>query len=234
MIYPIFLLVLAAAVIAIVLGVAMPAFAEMFESLGTELPAITRFLMAASDFVSKKWFILVGVLMLLVVAYRMWVRTEQGRMQSAKLQLRLPILGKVAQMNAAYQMAVTLATLLSSGLSLIRAITLTARALDNYYLGQSLATVLPKLESGRRLGECLKELGVFPSLLVEMAVIGEESGYLDGTLETMGELYADEAKLAAEKAMAAMQPAITIVLGVVIGFIVIALYLPMFTMYAHL
>ena len=155
-------------------------------------------------------------------------------MLSAKLLLRMPIIGNVVHMNGAYQMAVTLSTLLSSGISLIRSVTLTSRSLDNYYLGQSLLTIVPQLESGRRLGESLRELGVFPSLLVEMAAIGEESGYLDQSLETMGDFYGDEAKLAADKAMAAMEPTLTIILGIVVGYIVIALYLPMFSMYASM
>jgi len=104
--------------------------------------------------------------------------------------------------------------------------------LDNYHLATELGKAVSGLEEGRSLGFCLSESAVFPNLLVEMTTVGEETGTLETTLNTIGEYYDAETALASARALSALQPAITVVMGIVIGFIVIALYLPMFNMYA--
>lgn len=232
MMYPAFLSVLAVIVIAIIMTVTMPTFTGMFRSMNIEMPALTRGLIALSVFFSKYWWLVLFAILLLIVAVKSYADTERGALRMARRQLRLPALGRVAQMKGASQLSNTMSTLLTSGLPMIRTVSITARVLDNRWLGQRLGALVPKLEEGRRFGECLRECGCFPELLCEMAAVGEETGSLDETLETIGAYYDSEVEVSTNRALSMLQPAITVVMGIVIGLIVIALYLPMFSMYA--
>lgn len=234
MIYPIFLCVLAIAVVAFIMAVVMPTFVVLFSNLNADLPALTRGLMAVSTFFSSCWPGLLAAIALTVIAFKLWSGTEKGRLRLARLQLHLPALGRVAEMRGASQLANTLSTLLTAGLPLLQAVSSTARVLDNYYLRLRLGAVVSDLESGGRLGDCLKECGCFPDMLVEMAAVGEESGTLEQTFDTIGAYYDSEVEIATKRALDLLQPSITVVMGILIGIIVIALYLPMFSMYANM
>lgn len=231
MIYPVFLLGLAAIVIGIVMTWAVPTFAEMLFSLDAELPAITRGLIAISDFFAAYWLILLIVIVALIIGARLWSKTEKGRMFFAKAQLKIPILGNVARMKGASQLASTMNTMLSSGLTMVRTVTVCSRVLDNHFLATRLESAIVGLEEGRPLGACLAGCGCFPPLLVEMVSVGEQAGNLEETLDTVGAYYENETAVASERALGALQPAMTVILGLIIAFIVVALYLPMFTMY---
>ena len=230
MIYPIFLCGLAVAVIAFMLGFTMPVFSEMFEGMDIEMPALTLALMTAADFCKHWWLAIVAVIVGLVLALRLYSTTGSGRMSFARLKLRLPALGRVAQMKGASQLANTMSTMLTAGLPVIRAVSVSAQVLDNALLSQTLAATVPQLETGRRLGDCLKDCRCFPDLLVEMSAVGEETGALEQTLDTVGRYYDGEVAQATKRALAILQPAITVVVGILIGIIVLALYSPIFAM----
>ena len=231
MVYPMFLLGLATIVIAVIMTFTMPVFEDMFASMNTELPLLTQVLIDITNFMLNYWYVLFGAIALIIIGLRIYANTENGRVNFAKMQLKLPMLGDVAKMRAASQFANTMTTLLSAGLTMVRSIGTTARVLDNYHLGLRLGTTVVGLEEGRRLGDCLKEIDIFPHLLVEMAAVGEETGSLENTLDTISAYYDNEVEIATARALGALQPAITVIMGAVIGIIVIALYLPMFTMY---
>jgi len=232
--YPIFLLVLAAAVIAIIMGVAMPVFINTFAELGTEMPGITRMVIGVAEFFQKWWWMLALLVVALLIGVKLYANTETGRLKLAKLRSRLPLIGPIVQMKASSQFANTISTLLTAGLPLVNAVAVSSRVLDNYYLGMKLAEAVPKLEEGRGLYECMQECGCFPELLAEMTGTGEETGTLEGTLKTVGEYFDQEVNFATSRAVGVLQPAILIVMGVAIGFVVIAMYVPMFTMYSGL
>ena len=232
MMYPIFLSVLAVVVISIVMVVTMPTFITLFESMDIDMPLLTAGLIAVTKFATQYWLIILFVLVVLIVAVKGYSVTEKGSLQFAKLQLNLPLLGKVAQMKGASQFANTMSTLLTSGLPMTRAAAITAKVMDNSFLGMNLGSMSGGLQEGRRLGECLRKTMCFPELLCEMCAMGEETGALEETLRTIGGFYDSEVEIASNKALSMLQPAITIVMGVIIGVIVIALYLPMFSMYS--
>lgn len=234
MMYPMFILVLAVVVIAVILIFAMPVFSGMFESMGTEMPFITRLLIGMSDFMIARWYIVFGVLAAVILAILIYGTTERGRLAYAKLALKMPILGTVNVLKGASQVSSTLATLLVSGLSLIESVGITAKVLDNYHLGLQLGTTTGKLEQGQRLSFSMQQLGCFPDLLIEMISVGEETGAMEETLTSMSNYYASEVETATKKAMDSLQPIITVFLGLVIGFVVIALYMPMFSMYGNM
>ncbi len=230
--YPIFLLVLAAAVIAIIMLVAMPVFEDVFADLGTEMPGITKIVIGIADFFANWWWLLLTLVLLLAIGAKLYSNTETGRLRFAKLRSEMPLVGEIVRMKASSQFASTISTLLTAGLPLVNAVGVSARVLDNYYLGSKLAEAVPKLEEGRALYDCLQECECFPELLVEMTGTGEETGTMEGTLKTVGNYFDQEVNYATARAVGVLQPAILIVMGICIGFVVIAMYVPMFTMYS--
>jgi len=229
--YPIFLLVLAAVVVAIILIVAMPVFEDTITQFGGEMPALSVMVIGVAHFFSSYWWLILTVILVLVIGLKLYSNTETGRLKFAKLRCNLPLIGDIVRMKASSQFASTISTLLTAGLPMVNAVAVASRVLDNYYLGMKLAETVPQLEEGRALYDCMIELGCFPELLVEMTGTGEETGTLEGTLKTVGNYFDQEVNFATARAVGVLQPAILIVMGVVIGIVVIAMYLPMFTMY---
>lgn len=231
MMYPIFLLALSVVVIAIVVVVTVPVMSDMILGGGGQLPLPTRILLGLSDFFSHWWWLVLTVILALIVAFKLVGRTERGRLAFARRALKLPVLGRIGRMNAASQFANTMSTLLAAGLPITRALAITGKVLDNYAVGTHIGGCALGIEEGKRLGDVLRDDPYLPPLLTEMTAVGEESGALEDTLGTIGAYYDSEVEQASAKALSMLEPIITVVLGVVIGFIVIALYMPMFTMY---
>ncbi len=229
--YPIIVVILAIVVVAIVMVVLVPVMTGLFESMGTELPLPTRILIGISHFLQRGWpFILVGVAVIGIAGFA-YGRTPEGQLNYSKLRLHLPVLGRIAQMNTAAQTANTMATLLGAGLPVNRVVDIIARVLDMRSVAADMDRCVPRLETGEALGSVLEDVPDLPEMLVEMAKVGEESGSLENTMRTIGEFYDEEALRASDRALSMLEPAITVILGVFVAFIVIAIYIPMFTMY---
>ena len=231
MIYPIFLLVLAAVVVGIVMVKLVPTMLEMFSNMGTDLPLPTRILMGTSHFFQHYWMFLVVGVCLAAVLCKLYAKTEDGALRLAKLRLRLPVLGRIAVMQGASQFSNTMSTLLASGLPATRCLTITGKIMDNLAVGRSVGSAVGAVESGRGLGDVLRDNPYLPSMLLEMTAVGEESGALEETLDTIGVYYDSEVEVASARALSMLEPMITIIMGLVIGFIIIAIYIPMFSMY---
>lgn len=231
MTYPVFLLGLAAVVIAVVLGVAMPVFKDMFSEFDTEMPALTQMVIDVSDFFSRNVLIIVIIILTIIMGFKLYKGTEEGRLNLAKLSANVPILKNVVLMNSASQLANTLSTLLASGIPMVQSVQVTSKVMDNYYMSQKLAACVNKIEEGKSLGDCLKDARCFPDMLVEMVAMGEDTGSLEDTLRTIGGYFDEEVNNATKKMLDALQPMITVFLGLIIGTIVISLYLPMFSLY---
>ncbi len=229
--YPLLLLALAAVVVAIVMTALAPRMTGMLAGLGG-LPLPTRMLIAISRFFQRGWpFMLAGAAAVScgLMAYR---RTENGRIRLSALRMRLPVLGHIARMSAAAQLANTAAALLDAGLPLERAIDLLGRVMDTRCVGAELARRTPLLEAGRPLAEVLGQIRYLPSMLVELVHAGENAGALESALRTAGAFYDGEARRASDRALSLMEPAVTVVMGLIVGFIVIAIYMPVFSMSA--
>lgn len=229
MTYPVMLMLIATVVVAIVVQVALPAFLPMFE--GRDLPVPTAILMVVYNFMKERWYIPLGIIILLVLLARAFAKSPDGKQKLSAFAMRMPVLGKVNTMNAASQFANTMATLLSSGLPVVKALEITSKVVTNMMTGRSIREAVQSVIGGNRVGEALKANPYLPNLLLEMTAVGEESGSLEETLTTIGQYYDDEADAAVTAALAKLEPMITVVMGVVIGFILISLYLPMFGMY---
>ena len=228
--YPAILIVLMIVVVIIVVNFAVPTVLGMFNDPST-VPGPTRFLLNVYEFNKNWWWLMIIIIAALIVAYILYGKTEKGKMNLAKLALKLPVLGKINIMNAAAQFASTMATLITSGLSMRNSLGATARVIDNYAVGNRVDKYAVGVEEGKMLGQLMADDPYLPPLLVEMTAVGEESGSLEETLTTIGEYFDSEATIATNKAVSLLEPILTIILGIVVGFVVIALYLPMFTMY---
>ncbi len=228
--YPIILILMAVVVVGVVMVVLVPTMTGMFEGAGQELPGVTQFLMNVSDFFVAYWPIVFGALAGVIIAIKMYSKTPAGAMAMGRLKMKLPVIGKIGIMNAASQFANTVCVLLTAGLPITRVIAITSRVVDNVAVGKTLDEAVAQLEEGKRLATALKDNPYLPPMLIEMVSVGEDTGALEDTMDTIGSYYDEEAEAASSKALGMLEPMITIFLGVFIGFIVIAIYMPMFTM----
>ncbi len=229
--YPIFVMVVAVVVVIVIMAKVVPALSATFSDLGGELPMITKVLIAISRFFQRWYILMIIVIIALVVGLKLYFGTEKGRLVKGKLLLTMPVIGKINIFSSAAQFADTMSTMLSSGLTVNHAVEVTGKVLDNALLSEEVGAMIPRIEEGRGLGECMKNSQYFPDNLKEMVSVGEESGSLDETLMTIADYYYNEQDHATQQAVSKLEPTIMVFLAGFAGFIVLAIYLPMFTMY---
>ena len=232
MAYPLFVLFIAVAVVAVLMIKVVPTFTAIFDSMGGELPGVTKALIAISNFFIKYWMILVAIIAVVVIVYKVYGNTEEGRMNLAKWSLKVPILGNIQELNAASEFANTMTTMLASGLPMTRAISITAKTMSNYFMSTETGKLAVKLEEGRGLGQSMREANYMPDILVDMVAVGEETGEMEKTLNTIAKYYDAELDMAIANALAKLEPALLVGLAGIAGFIVVAIYMAMFGMYA--
>ncbi|MBE0451392.1 MAG: type II secretion system F family protein [Clostridia bacterium] len=230
MVYPAILSVLAVTVVIFMLAVIMPTFVGMFEGSGVPLPAPTRFLMGVSDAIRDYWYIFIAVIAGIVFLIRRITKTVEGKRFFDKLKLSMPLIkGPIAQI-ATSRFTRTLSTLLASGIPIIQALESASRVTNNRVVIDGIDQVTEDIKKGASLSVLLKKVGVFPPMMISMVGIGEESGSLEGMLERAADFYDEELEAAIQKLVSMIEPLMIVVMGVVIGFIVISMMLPMFDM----
>ena len=234
MIYPIAVIVIAALVVGAILWKVIPTFASLFQGLGAELPLPTRVVIAASDFVvAWGWLIIIG---LGVMGYllRRYYATEGGRHTIDAIMLKVPILGNILRKVAVARFCRTLSTLLSSGVPILDGLDITARTSGNAIVEKAILTTRTGIERGETVSGPLKETGVFPSMVVQMINVGETTGALDTMLSKIADFYEDEVDSAVAGMLTLLEPIMIAFLGVVVGGIVIAMYMPIFDLISKL
>ena len=232
--YPAFVIFVAVIVIGIIMGYAVPSLTGMFESLGTELPWVTRALIGMSNFFQKYLLVIIALLALVFFAVRLYGTTEKGGPTLAKLQLQLPVIGSVVRMSNASQFAHTMSTLLAAGMPILQAIEASGKTMSNLCMAQEVLGTLPGVEGGRPFGECLSYTKEIPSMLTQMAAVGETTGAMESTLEVLAAYYDNETDIKTKRAIALLEPALIVVLSIFAVFILMAVYLPMFSMYGSI
>jgi len=234
LIYPVIVLVVAVVVVAILMVFAVPKFTETFADLGTELPGVTKALIAVSDFfVNYIWFLLLFVALLFLL-FKFYANTDAGRYNIDEFRLKIPVLGKIRLMSSASEFATSFATMLASGIPAVKALNITGRAVSNFSISQDILTACTRVESGYKIGDSLRETTALPSLLVEVVGVGESSGSMEHTLSVISEFYDNEVDEATKNALAILEPAMILGLAVIVIFILLAVYLPMFSMYGSM
>ncbi len=232
--YPAFVLVLGIVVVIVMMVKVIPTFINIFDGLDAELPAITKSLIAVSNFFQHYWALLAVIAIVGFIAYKVYGNTEEGRIKLAKNSLKLPVLGNIQQLNAASQFSNTLVTMIDAGLPLTKAVSITAKALDNYYISQEVGKMTGQIEEGHTLGDAMRDSGCMPDILTDMTAVGEESGELSETLSTIAAYYDSELATAISEALAKLEPTILVVIAAFAGYVVIAIYVAMFSMYGSM
>lgn len=234
MIYPIVVCIVAIVVVIVMLVVVIPSYMEMFKDLGTDLPGITKAVMAASNFIMDKWFILLPIIIAIVVAVMSFSKTDTGKHFFGKIAIKVPAISNLVIKSASAQMARTLSTLLAAGIPLVEAVEIVAQIMTNIYFREALEDAKSEVTIGQPLSRPLETCGLFPPMVYYMTRIGEETGNNEEMLDKLADYYEDEVEMAVAGLMSAMEPAIIVVLAGVVGVILGACMAPMLTMYESL
>ncbi len=234
MIYPIVVACVAVAVVIVMLVFVIPRYMDMFEELGTELPAITKAVVAMSTFIQNYWFIIVPVVAITVFAVKTWAKTNSGKHVVGKLALKIPAIKNMVVKSASAQMARTLSTLLTAGVPLIEAVDIVADTMGNIWFKEALKESVEQIMIGVPLSQPLQTSGLFPPMVYHMIRIGEEAGSTEEMLNKLADYYEEEVEMAVQSLMAAMEPMIIIVLACIVGVLIGAVMAPMVNLYAAL
>jgi type IV pilus assembly protein PilC len=231
MIYPVSVLGIAAAVIALLLWKVVPIFVTLFAGLGADLPLPTRVVIALSNFVGSWYgFLIFAFLVGSAVFLKVWHGTPQGRLAIDAAILKIPVLGMLMRKIAVARFTRTLGTLISSGVPILEGLDITARTSGNAIVERAITKTRKAVEAGRSLVDPLKETEVFPGMVTQMIAVGEQTGAMDAMLQKIADFYEDEVDAAVKDLLTALEPVMIVVLGLVVGGIVISMYLPLFSL----
>ena len=231
LVYPAIVIFVAVVVLIIIMVVAVPMFKDTFAEMGTELPGVTKFLIGMSDFFVNYWWLLVLIIAVGVIIYLLAGRSEGGKRKMAEFSLTKSPLRKINAMNCASQFASTMSTMIAAGLPIVDSLEVTSDVIDNYIFSRSVHEVKQDVEQGKSVRDSMAERSCFPNLLTEMCGVGEQAGSMEETLDVISDFYSNEVTMATEKLISAMEPAITVGLAVITVVLLLAVYLPMFSMY---
>jgi len=230
MIYPVAVISIAVIVVTIILWKVIPVFAALFKGLGAELPMPTRVVIALSNFIADFWWLVTLVLVSLVFGLRRYHATYKGKRVLDGIMLKIPIFGLLLRKIAVARFCRTLATLTSSGVPILDGLQITAKTAGNSIVEDAIMATRKSVEEGKTISEPLGDTDVFPTMVVQMIAVGEQTGALDTMLSKIADFYEDEVDNAVAGLMKLLEPVLIAFLGVAIGGIVIAMYMPMFTL----
>ncbi len=228
LVYPAVVVSVATLVTFIMLRFIVPVFAKMFRGVGAELPAPTQIILSVSNFLQNYMWIIVGLFTMGLVGLRYYYKTEAGRMNIDKFMLKIPLIGIVLRKSAVAKFTRTLGTLLSSGVSILDALEITSKTAGNKVIQKAIQKSVVSIAEGDTITAPLKETGVFPPMVTQMIAVGEKTGGLDDMLNKIAEFYEEEVDAAVAALTSLIEPIIIVLMGIVIGFILVSMYLPMF------
>ena len=234
MIYPVAVIVIAGAVVGVILWKVIPTFAQLFAGLGAELPLPTRVVISLSNNLVSYFPIIVGVAAVAAWLFRNYYKTYNGKRVVDGTLLKLPILGDILRKIAVARFCRTLATLISSGVPILDGLDITARTSGNSVIEDAVMTTRKSIERGETISVPLKETAVFPAMVTQMIGVGEATGALDTMLAKIADFYEEEVDTAVAGLLTLLEPVMIAVLGVIVGGIVIAMYLPIFDLISKL
>ena len=233
-IYPIILIIAAIGVVAVMLLFVIPIFIDMFADLDVEMPGITMWVMNTSEWMTEHWYMILGLIILVIVAYKMIYKTEQGRLAIDRVKMKMPLFGKLTVKTACAQFARTMSTLLSSGISTIDALETVSKIVNNIHYTNALLKAREEVMKGIPLSEPLTASKIFPPMVCHMTGIGEETGNIEDMLEKLADYYDEEVEMTTQSVLAAMEPLIIVFMAVVVGTLVVAVVSPIGAMYSGL
>jgi type IV pilus assembly protein PilC len=227
--YPAAVLVVAFIVTAILLIFVVPTFQDLFQGFGADLPAFTLFVIGISNFFQSWWWAIFGGLIVAVYAFRQaHLRSEAFRRRLDLLSLKIPVVGEILRKAAIARFSRTLSTMFAAGVPLVEAMDSVAGATGNALYREGTLRIRDETAAGTQLQAAMRNTALFPNMVVQMVAIGEESGALDDMLDKVADFYEEEVDNAVDSLSSLMEPAIMVFLGVVVGGLVVAMYLPIF------
>ncbi len=234
LIYPVSVISIAVLVVGCLLKFVVPIFANMFSSMGVDLPLPTKIVVGLSNFVGRFWWVGFALLLMGFFGIKYMRKDPKGRYLFDKFLLNLPVLGNVLRKIAVARFTRTLGTLITSGVPILEGLTITARTSGNAVLEDALMKVRKAVEEGRTIVDPLKESGVFPNMVTQMIGVGEATGAMDAMLQKIADFYEDEVDAATKDMLTLLEPIMIGFLGLAVGGIVVSLYMPLFSMISKL
>lgn len=232
MVYPTVVLVVAIAVVIIMLIFVIPSFQDMFSQLDSDLPGITKIVVAMSQFVQNFWWLMLLLVAAVVMGIRTYKKTPKGEEFFSKLGLRMPMFNTLIVKSSSARLARTMSTLLASGISLVDAVEITAKLMSNALIRKALEDAEEEVQRGVPLSTPLRECELFPPMVHHMTKIGEETGNIEGMLDKIADYYEEEVENATAALTSMLEPMVIILLAFVVGFILLSIYLPMLSLYS--
>ena len=230
MIYPTVILIVAGICVVALLIFVIPIFQKMFEDSGNALPMVTQIVVGASNFVKGYWWVMLGVGIGIGFAIKRYYATSAGKLNLDKLMLMAPVLGDVIRKSAVSRFTRTLGTLIASGVSILDGLEITAKTAGNRVIHDAVMESRSSIAGGETIAAPLQKSKVFPPMVISMIAVGEQTGGLDEMLTKIADFYDEEVDAAVGNLLALMEPVMIVVLGVIVGGMVVAMYLPIFSM----
>jgi type IV pilus assembly protein PilC len=233
MIYPIVIFSFAGLVVLALVAFLVPVFEGVFKDFGGKLPAITQVCVGLSHLVTRRPYVIVGVIVAVVWSFRRWKKSERGHEQWDRLKLRFPFkIGDIVQKVALARFARTYSALIAAGVPMLEAIEITGRTSGNIVVEKAMNAVHESVRNGGTIAAPMRtEPTAFPGMVVQMVAVGEETGALDSMLSKIADFYEDEVAAALKALTSILEPLMIMVVGAIVGFIVVSMYLPMFKVY---
>jgi len=230
MVYPAAIVTVAFTVVAFLMVFVIPTFATMFEGGGAELPAPTAIVMDISNFFRNQWYYIIGGPILFFILFKRVYATERGNIEIDRIALKLPVFGMLIRKVSTAKFSRTLGTLLSSGVPLIEGMDICARTAGNKIVEIAILNSIEAIKEGETIAAPLARENVFPPMVIQMIDVGESAGALDAMLSKIADFYDEEVDTAVDGLTALLEPMLMVFLGIIVGFIVVAMYLPIFKM----
>jgi type IV pilus assembly protein PilC len=234
MVYPTVVISVAVLVIVFLMYAVIPTFAEIFASLGATLPLPTQIVIGTSEFVHANLLILIAIAVGIFFTIRYIRKTEKGRMTMDAMALKLPVFGDLLRKVSVAKFTRTLSTLIASGVPILEGLEITAKTSGNKVIEEAIMKTRVSISEGKTISEPLAATEVFPAMVTQMIAVGETTGALDAMLEKIADFYDEEVDIAVQNLTQLLEPMLMVFLGVSIGFIVIAMYMPMFSLIGEL
>jgi type IV pilus assembly protein PilC len=228
LIYPSVLITLALLLVSFIVLKVVPAFSDFYASFNAQLPLSTRIIVGVSEFVTGNFWLVVAVVAAVALTFYAWTKQPGQRARLDRWLLRVPMLGDIAGKFATSQMSRTLSTLLGGGLPLVNALDIAARSVGNRFIASELDVVGARVREGSSFASALEARKVFPEVAVKMAEVGESTGALQEMLNTVADFYDEEISTNMERFVTLIEPALLVIMGVVIAGLLLALYMPLF------
>ena len=228
-IYPILLVAVSSIVVVLMVTFVLPKFTVIFENMGADIPLPTRILVNTTNFFKDSWYFILGAIVILLAMIKKYIESEDGRLKWDSFKLKAPLLGNLLLKIEVARFSRTLGTLVRSGVPILQALSIVKETISNQVIADSLLSVYAKLKEGGGLSNPLSETGCFPPLAVHMIAVGEETGSFESMLIKVAETYENDVRITIKRVMSMVEPAMIIIMGGIVGFIVFSMLLAVFS-----